>query len=541
MRNYYFILFSFFSLSLFSQQTVEDNFEGSGTITTWFGDNCGLDTGFLNPYKQGINNSNTVLQYSDVGGAHANVRFDVPANFDLSTHNTFTLKIYVATSDLTGSETNQISLKLQDGKIASPWTTQSEIIKTILLDQWQEVTFDFANDTYINLNGGSPAPITRTDFNRIVLQVNDENNTSHVTAYIDDFLYDGTINVPTPNPNPVFDQLVWSDDFDGSGPLDTNKWHHQVILPNGYPNGTSWYNNEIQHYTNRTDNSYRDNGILKIVGKKESFTDQGVNKQYTSARLNSKFAFTHGKVEIRAKMPFGVGTFPALWMLGQNINEPGGYWTNTHGNTNWPACGEVDIIEHWGENQDFVQSAMHTPSSFGGTVNKGGRAIVGASTQFHIYTLEWSSEKMVFSVDGIVHYTYNPSTKDSSTWPFTGPQYILMNFAILPNIAGNFTESVLEVDYVKVFQESALSTANFDQVNKIHLYPNPIEGNLTIKVNTEWSGNEVRVYSILGKEVKRFVLKKSETSYDFSTLKEGVYFMRFEADGKTYTKRVVKI
>lgn len=148
---------------------------------------------------------------------------------------------------------------------------------------------------------------------------------------------------------------------------------------------------------------------------------------------------------------------------------------------------------------------------------------------------------MVFSVDGIVHYTYNPLIKNSSTWPFTGPQYILMNFAILPNIAAGFTESTLEIDYVKVFQESSLSTANFDQENTINLYPNPIEDNLTIKVNTKWSGKEVRVYSILGKEVKRFILKKSYTSYDFSALKEGVYFMRFEVGGKTYMKRVIKI
>ena len=538
MKNCYFIIFFLFGLSTYSQ-TVEDNFEGSGTITSWTGDSCGIDTGFSNPYQQGINNSATVLKYTDTGGQYANIRFDVPSNFDLSTKNTFTLKIYVASSDVTGSQTNQISLKIQDGLIAAPWSTQSEIIKTINLDQWEEVTFDFANDSYVNLNAGSPAPITRTDFNRVVLQVNGEDNTDHVTAYIDDFSYDGTISTPTTDP--VFDNLVWSDEFDGNGPIDANKWHHQTILPNGYPNGTSWYNNEIQHYTNRIDNSYKDNGILKIVGKKESFTDQGVNKQYTSARLNSKFAFTHGKVEIRAKMPFGVGTFPALWMLGRNINEPGGYWTSTYGSVSWPACGEVDIIEHWGENQDFVQSAMHTPSSFGGTVNKGGRAITGASTQFHIYALEWTSEKMVFSVDGIEHYTYNPVTKDGSTWPFTGPQYILMNFAILPNIAANFTESTLEIDYVRVYQESILSTTGFNETKKINLYPNPIEDKFRIKADSELLGKEVNVYSVLGKEVKRFLIKESDTTYDFSGLKNGVYFMKLELEGKVYTKRIIKI
>ena len=169
---------------------------------------------------------------------------------------------------------------------------------------------------------------------------------------------------------------------------------------------------EIQHYTNRTDNSYVSNGTLKIVAKKETYTNQGHTKQYTSARLNSKYAFRYGRVEIKAKLPKGVGTWPAIWMLGKNINEPGAYWqTKGFGTTSWPACGEVDIMEHWGSNQNYVQSAIHTPSSYGGTVNLGGQNISTASSQFHIYTIDWSEEKMVFSVDGNVHYTYNPAQK----------------------------------------------------------------------------------------------------------------------------------
>ena len=92
-------------------------------------------------------------------------------------------------------------------------------------------------------------------------------------------------------------QLVWSDEFDTNGAIDSSKWFHQTQLPNG----GSWYNGEIQHYTNRVANSFVENGQLKIVAKKEAFTAQGFTKQYTSARLNSKFAFKYGKVEIRAK------------------------------------------------------------------------------------------------------------------------------------------------------------------------------------------------------------------------------------------------
>jgi beta-glucanase (GH16 family) len=242
--------------------------------------------------------------------------------------------------------------------------------------------------------------------------------------------------------------LVWSDEFESNGAVNSEKWHHQTLLPNGY----SWYNSELQHYTNRIQNSYIENGLLKIVAIKENFTDQGHTKQYTSARLNSKFSFTYGKVEVRAKLPYGVGTWPAIWTLGKNIIEPGGYWTNSFGTTSWPACGEIDIMEHWGDNQNYVQSATHTPSSYGGTINHGGQTISTASSEMHTYTLVWTAEKLVFSVDDVVHYTYNPPVKDSNTWPFDSEQYLLLNLAIEPNITPNFTQSAMEIDYVRVYQ-----------------------------------------------------------------------------------------
>ena len=242
--------------------------------------------------------------------------------------------------------------------------------------------------------------------------------------------------------------LVWSDEFNGSGAIDGTKWHHQTQLPNG----GNWYNGEVQHYTNLITNSFQNSGALNLVAKKESYTNQGVTKQYTSARLNSKFAFKYGKVEVRAKLPSGVGTWPAIWTLGKNIIEPGGFWSSTHGTVSWPACGEIDIMEHWGSNQNYIQSAMHTPSSFGGTLNLGGQTIPSASSAYHIYTLVWTAEKMVFSVDGVEHYTYNPTVKNANTWPFDAEQYLLLNFAIQGNIAGSFTQGAMEVDYIRVYQ-----------------------------------------------------------------------------------------
>jgi len=247
-----------------------------------------------------------------------------------------------------------------------------------------------------------------------------------------------------------FNTLVWADEFDGEGAIDSDKWFHQTRLP---PGG-SWWGGLIQHYTDREVNSYLKGGYLNLVAKKELFEDQGETKQYTSARLNSKFAFAYGKVEIRAKLPKGIGTWPAIWMLNQNINEDGAYWDNRgFGTVNWPNCGEVDILEHWGKNQDYVSSAVHNASSFGHKVkNLGGQNVKNASEGFHIYTLEWTEEKMVFSVDGVEHYQYQPTIKNSDTWPYDSDYYMIFNIAIEPDIDPKFIESSMVVDYIRIFQ-----------------------------------------------------------------------------------------
>ncbi len=400
--------------SLMAQsQIAKDDFEGNSTISTWAGDDCGMDTNFVNPVKNGINTSSTVLKYFDQGGQYANVRFDAGFNFNLKTSSVFTLKVYVPSSALTGSQKNQISLKLQNGSLGAPWSTQCEIIKSVQLDQWQIISFDFAKDAFVNLDPNSPNPLERNDFSRVLIQMNGENNNARVMAYIDDFLYSGSSS--------VFNKLVWSDEFDVNGAVNSSKWFHQTQLPTG----SSWYNNELQHYTNRSVNSFCANGMLKIVAKKESFTDQGHTKQYTSARLNSKFAFKYGRVEARAKLPFGAGTWPAIWMLGKNIIEPGGYWTSNYGTKNWPACGEIDIMEHWGKNQNVVSSAVHHPIEGNlavGEYSTNAQYKDGVSTEFHIYAVEWDAEGITFSVDGINHLTYNPPIKTQYSWPFDAEQ-----------------------------------------------------------------------------------------------------------------------
>ena len=540
MRNLILLIIVIFSSHIFAQnQTVEDDFEGNGTITNWFGDDCNINANQTNLYADSNNNSATVLKYDDVGGTYSNVRFEINNTFNLLSDYVFTLKIYVPSSGLTGSQTNQVSLKLQDGSLNEPWSTQSEILKPIILDQWQTISFDFLNDNYINLDQNSQPPTQRTDFNRVLIQVNGENNNDLVLAYIDDFYYNGTITV-----DPIYDTLIWSDEFEGEGVIDNSKWHHQTLLPNG----SSWYNNEIQHYTDRIDNSNVSNGVLNIVAKKEVYSSQGVTKQYTSARLNSKFAFQYGKIEIRAKLPSGLGTWPAIWTLGKNINENGAYWDNQgYGTTSWPACGEIDIMEHWGYNQNYVQSATHTPSSYGGTVNIGGQVIPTASSEFHTYTLLWYPDRLVFSVDGNIHYTYKPIELNSDTWPFNEEQYLLLNFAILPDINPNFVADSLEVDYVRVYQSAPLSIDEIDNSTSFGLIntPNPAKDFTIISYHLPNNADvQLYIHNVNGQLIQTLIEEKQtagqhQIKWDLNNLLSGIYFYTLKTENNIVTKNAL--
>ena len=524
-----FILILFFiSFNSFTQK-VEDDFEGNGTITTWYKDDCNMDTSFANPYKESINTSNTVLKYEDIGGLYANIAFNTSVNFDLSTNYTFTFKIYIASNSVTGNQTNQISLKLQDGNIGSPWSTQSEIIKILEVDKWQEVTFDFKNDAYINLDSNSVPPTQRTDFNRVLFQINGENNTYKVIGYIDDFSYDGTLPVDT---TPVYNNLVWSDEFDGNGAVNTENWYHQTKLIAG----DSWANNEQQHYTNRQANSYLDNGTLKIKAIRESYSDQGHQKEYTSARLNSKFAFKYGKVEVRAKLPSIAGTWPAIWLLGKNIDEDGTYWDNEgFGTASWPWCGEIDIMEpnvpkteilatwHWNN------GAGYTYNSKSITTNN-----TDTSQNFHLYTLVWSPDSMKIYMDNIL--INEMQTVD----PFNQEYFILLNLAMGGNLGGaidsNFNNDILEIDYVRVYQESQLSINSVDK-EKALVYPNPIKDYLSIKINDNKKLKNVEVFNVNGKSV----FKSNNSTFSLSKLKNGIYFLKVNTlDGDSFFKKIIK-
>ena len=245
--------------------------------------------------------------------------------------------------------------------------------------------------------------------------------------------------------------LVWTDEFSYEGKLDSTKWHHQIIPPN---NG-SWHNGEEQHYTDRIENSSVSDGNMKIIAKKETYNVGGSTKNYTSARLNSKFAFKYGRVDIRAKLPSAGGTWPAFWTLGTNINEIGNYFGDSEGNVGWPRCGEIDIMEQSVNKSETLGHFHWGDVNNGNYGNYGDKtSIENASTSYHIYSLIWNNSSMQILLDNKVFLTMT----NTQSVPFDNRHYLLLNIAMGGNLGGtidpNFTEDEMVVDYVRVFQKN---------------------------------------------------------------------------------------
>ncbi|MFN6246034.1 MAG: family 16 glycosylhydrolase [Chitinophagaceae bacterium] len=248
---------------------------------------------------------------------------------------------------------------------------------------------------------------------------------------------------PTP-PTPTIDttrKLVWSDEFNKDGAPDSTKWAYNIGT-----GSNGWGNNEAQFYTNELTNARIENGKLIIEARKEN---KG-GKSYTSARLITlgKTTWTYGRIEVRAKIPKGFGTWPAIWMLGENINSVG-----------WPACGEIDIMEHVGKDQDVMFWSIHTKRLNWtlGTQQTFSKRINGISNDFRVFKLDWTKERLQFYIDDVLYFTVNNDGRGVDFYPFIAPQYLLMNLAIGGNFGGSTIDDSIfpvrmEVDYVRVYQ-----------------------------------------------------------------------------------------
>ena len=263
----------------------------------------------------------------------------------------------------------------------------------------------------------------------------------------------------------LFDEnyfLIWNDEFSDEGSPDSSKWHYQIIPPN---NG-SWFNDEKQHYTNNIKNSYVSDGTMKIKSIKEIYNIDGSIKNYTSARLNSKFAFQYGRVDVKAKLPSSKGTWPAIWTLGTNINELGNYFGNTVGNVGWPKCGEIDIMEHVGYDPNHVFFSMHNANLYGdihGTNQQGIYELEGIENDFHTYSVEWDSSFVRAYFDGNLFFNYpKPEIHDINSWPYDNPFFLIINLAIggewggQQGIDNSIFPATFTIDYVRIFKKTDL-------------------------------------------------------------------------------------
>ncbi|WP_185956494.1 glycoside hydrolase family 16 protein [Changchengzhania lutea] len=235
-------------------------------------------------------------------------------------------------------------------------------------------------------------------------------------------------------------ELVWADEFEGNS-INLNNWSF-VVWNEGK------VNNEWQKYVESADNYKVENGILSIIA-----TKTGENKKdgYTSTRLSSqkKQEFKYGRIEFRAKMPSGTGTWPALWMLGSNRNEVG-----------WPKCGEIDIMEYVGYQPNTTHSNIHTQNDYGYTDNKVSINLKTAEEEFHNYGIIWTEDAIQFYIDSPhnIKNTYSPINKTPDNWAYSQPFYLIMNFAVGGTWGGRegvdktIWPQIMEVDYVRVYQ-----------------------------------------------------------------------------------------
>lgn len=239
-------------------------------------------------------------------------------------------------------------------------------------------------------------------------------------------------------------KLVWSDEFDYEGLPDEDKWNYDTK-----GNSDGWGNNEAQWYTEfRPENACVSDGTLKITAIKEPVC----GKNYSSARLitKNKGDWTYCKVEVRAKLPSGKGTWPAIWMMSRD-NEYG----------SWPDSGEIDIMEQVGFNPEFILSSTHTNkyNHIKKTQKSGEYYCPDATSEFHVYGLEWEENEYRVYIDENHYYAYENDNTGWQSWPFDKPFYLILNLAIggawggMEGIDDSLFPHVFEIDYVRVYEK----------------------------------------------------------------------------------------
>ena len=209
-------------------------------------------------------------------------------------------------------------------------------------------------------------------------------------------------------------KLVWSDEFNYSGKPDPQKWNYEI----GYIR-----NDEKQYYSQREENVRVEDGYLVIEARNDSAVIDGEKRPVSSASLitRGKAEWQYGRIEVKAKVPKSLGSWPAIWMLGKNINQVG-----------WPECGEIDIMEHVGYDPEVIHTNVHTEAYNHSIGTSKGKAtpIEQPYNDFHVYAIEWNEQKIDFFIDQKKVHTFENENKGVEEWPFDQPFYLILNLAI---------------------------------------------------------------------------------------------------------------
>lgn len=520
--------FSLLSLLLghvFYSQSLPLDFENNQDLfQTWGG-------AIFNVVSDPLDPSNTVGEIKNSGGSiYEGMSISLSPNVDFTDEKVISLRFY---NYETGSHI--VQLKFEQSNSGQP---DALVEHTVTQLGWHDLSFDFSQATIISQSGTQN---TIGQYAKLVLFVNPGVSVSG-TYLFDDISGGNSGSGGGGNTGSVgngqgpFDTLVWSDEFDGSGSFDSENWFAETIPPNpGW-----WHNGEKQHYTDREDNVYVSDGTLKIKAQKEIYYYNGYRQDYTSARLNSKFNFTYGRLEVRAKLPYGNGTWPAIWMLGTNIGA--GYYSGEPNSVGWPACGEIDVMESWGYNPNVVQSAVHTTFQHG-SVDHGDLSLTDIYNTYHVYAAEWYDDRIEFFVDDVKIYEYNPAVKTADNWPFTSNQFILLNVAMGGSwfeIDPNFQSAIMEIDYVRVYQSAVLGGADSEFMPKILLYPNPTTSVMYVQSDLKGSGALLEVYDVQGRLVFSKTNPNKIESLSINHWEKGLYIVRVSNDDYSTTATVLK-
>lgn len=250
-------------------------------------------------------------------------------------------------------------------------------------------------------------------------------------------------SMPTGGGSGKFKRLVWSEEFNYNGLPDSGKWAYDT----GYLR-----NHEMQYYTNkRLENTEVKDGFLTITARNDSMKRGDKIYPITSGDINThgKADWTYGRFEVRAKIPSSLGTWPAIWMLGSDIS-----------NTGWPACGEIDMMEHVGYMPDTLHFNVHTEKyNHVKKTNKGVKIPYRQPYKdFHVYAIEWFKDHIDWYLDERKVFTFNNEGTGNAAWPFDKPQFIILNVAFGGDWGGQKGVNVqslpqaMVVDYVRVYQ-----------------------------------------------------------------------------------------